>query len=357
MRVNRFYVATSIFILLVLGYLSYQILKPFFNAIAWAIVFAIVFYPVYSFILRFGKSRFLTSLMTTALILIVIVAPFIYLSFILVEEVKEVAEKIDKVTVDSIKDILASPSVVRITEKVQSFLGIEGLELNDVVFGGIQKFGKGLADNLSVWAANISRAIVDFILMAFALFFLLRDGPDMLRRIRIYMPFSENQKDRLRLQVKDMVVSTVYGGVVVAIVQGALGGMAFFALGLSAPVLWGSAMAVMSFLPMLGTFTIWGPASIYLLIEGSYMKGIALLLFGSLVIGIVDNILKPVIISGRTKMPTLLIFFSVIGGINFFGFIGFVMGPLVLALFLSIFEIFRGSEVANDSQREGGQNA
>ena len=210
--------------------------------------------------------------------------------------------------------------------------------------------GKGLVDNLSVWAANISRAIIDFIFMAFAVFFLLRDGPDILQKIGNYIPFSENQKDRLRLQVKDMVVSTVYGGVVVAIVQGALGGVAFFALGINAPVLWGSAMAVMSFLPMLGTFSIWGPASIYLFITGSYMKGIALLLFGILVIGIVDNILKPVIISGRTKMPTLLIFFSVIGGINFFGFIGFVIGPLVLALFISVFEIFRGTE-------EGGTNA
>lgn len=350
MRINRFYVVTSIFILLVLGYLSYQILKPFFNAIAWAIVFTIVFYPVYTFILRYGRSRSFTSLITTVLILLVIVAPFIYLSFVLLEELKEVAEKIDKEAIESIKNVLASPPLVRVTEKIQSYFGIEGVEISGVVFEGLKKFGKGLVDNLSVWAANISRAIIDFIFMGFTVFFLLRDGPDILRKVGSYLPFSENQKDRLALQVKGMVVSTVYGGVVVAIVQGALGGIAFFALGINAPVLWGTAMAVMSFLPLLGTFSIWGPASIYLLITGSYMKGIVLLLFGSLVIGIVDNILKPVIISGRTKMPTLLIFFSVIGGINFFGFIGFVIGPLVLALFVSVFEIFRGTD-------EGGTNA
>jgi predicted PurR-regulated permease PerM len=341
----------------VLGYLSYQVLKPFFNAIAWAIVFTIVFYPVFTFIVRFGRSRFFTSFITTALILIVIVAPFIYLSFVLLEELKEVAEKIDKQAIDSIKSVLASPPVVRVTEKIQSYFGIEGVAVSDVVFESLKEFGKGLVDNLSVWAANISRAIIDFIFMGFAVFFLLRDGPDILRKIGNYIPFSENQKERLELQVKDMVISTVYGGVVVAIVQGALGGAAFFALGINAPVLWGTAMAVMSFLPMLGTFSIWGPASIYLLIKGAYMKGIALLLFGTLVIGIVDNILKPIIISGRTKMPTLLIFFSVIGGINFFGFIGFVIGPLVLALFISVFEIFRGAEVGIDSQREGGTNA
>ena len=349
MRTNRFYVITSIFILLVLGYLSYQILEPFFNAIAWAIVFTIVFYPVYTFISRYGISRFFTAFITTALIIVVIVAPFIYLSFVLLEEVKGVAEKIDKDAFESIRNVLVSPPVMRVTEKIQSYFGIEGVEISGAVFEGLKKFGNGLVDNLSVWATNISRAIIDFIFMAFTLFFLLRDGPDILQKMGDYLPFSENQKDRLRFQVKDMVVSTVYGGVVVAIAQGALGGIAFFALGINAPVLWGTAMAVMSFLPMFGTFSIWGPAVIYLFINGSYMKGIVLLLFGSLVIGIVDNILKPVIISGRTKMPTLLIFFSVIGGINFFGFIGFVIGPLVLALFVSVFEIFRGTE--------GGTNA
>ncbi|MBA3071653.1 MAG: AI-2E family transporter, partial [Nitrospirae bacterium] len=236
MRVNRFYVVTSIFILLVLGYLSYQILKPFFNAIAWAIVFTIVFYPVYTFILKYGRSRFFTSFTTTALILIVIVAPFIYLSFVLLEELKDIAEKIDKETIDSIKNIFTSPHVMRFTEKIQSYFGIEGVEISDVILEGLKKFGKGLVDNLSLWAANVSRAIIDFIFMAFALFFLLRDGPDILRKIGSYLPFSENQKDRLAVQMKDMVVSTVYGGVVVAIIQGTLGGIAFFALGIKAPV-------------------------------------------------------------------------------------------------------------------------
>jgi len=178
----------------VLGYLSYHILKPFFNAIAWAIVFTIVFYPVYTFILKYGKSRFFTALITTALILVVIVTPFIYLSFVLLDELKEVAEKIDKEAVDSIKNILNSPHIVRVTEKIQSYFGMEGVVISDVVFEGLQKFGKGLVDNLSVWAANISRAVVDFILMGFALFFLLKDGPDILHKIGRYIPFPKIRK-------------------------------------------------------------------------------------------------------------------------------------------------------------------
>jgi predicted PurR-regulated permease PerM len=145
-----------------------------------------------------------------------------------------------------------------------------------------------------------------------------------------------------------MVISTVYGGVVIALIQGILGGTAFYFLGLNSPVLWGCAMTVMSFLPLFGTFSIWGPAAAYLIIQGSVMKGVILLLYGVFIISIVDNILRPIIISGRTKMPTLAVFFSVLGGIKFFGLIGFIMGPLVLALFVSVFEIFkhRGGEYA-----------
>ena len=121
--------------------------------------------------IKVRQIQIFTSFITTALILIVIVAPFIYLSFILIEELKEVAEKIDKEAVDSIKKVLASPPVVRVTEKIQSYFGIEGLEISGVVFEGLKKFGKGLVDNLSIWAANISRAIIDFIFMGFAVFF------------------------------------------------------------------------------------------------------------------------------------------------------------------------------------------
>jgi predicted PurR-regulated permease PerM len=113
--------------------------------------------------------------------------------------------------------------------------------------------------------------------------------------------------------------------------------------------LWGCAMTVMSFVPLIGTFAIWGPAAGYLIIQGSFWKGVIMILYGVLVISMVDNVLRPIIISGRTKMPTLAVLFSVLGGIKLFGFIGFIMGPLVLALFISVFEIFR--------HIEGGENA
>lgn len=149
------------------------------------------------------------------------------------------------------------------------------------------------------------------------------------------MPFSERENDGLATQVKDMVVSTVYGGAIVAIIQGVLGGLAYYLIGINSPVMWGVAMAVMSFVPLIGTFSIWGAASLFLVMTGSPMEGAGLFVFGVLVISMVDNILIPLIIGTRTMMPTILILFSVLSGLKLFGMIGFVMGPLIMGVPLS----------------------
>jgi predicted PurR-regulated permease PerM len=349
MLANRFYTATSIFLVLILGYLTYQVLQPFLNAIAWAVVFSIVFYPVYVFLLRYFRVKVIASTATLLIIILIILGPFTYLSFVLVDEIGNFAGSINKDTFDSIKDVFTNSKITKLVDKIQSYVGIEGIGNSDTITENIKSIGKSITSSLSTGITNIAGMFIDFIFMLFAVFFFLKDGPDFLSRIREYLPFSEEDKNRLISKIKDMVISTVYGGVVIAAIQGLLGGAAFYFLGVKSPVLWGSAMTIMSFLPLLGTFSIWGPISGYLFIQGNYGKGIILLLYGFLVISMVDNILRPIIISGRTKMPTLAVFFSVLGGIKLFGFIGFIMGPLVLALFVSVFEIFR--------HIEGGENA
>jgi len=216
----------------------------------------------------------------------------------------------------------------------------------------LKKAGKGLIDDFSLQITNIISAAVNFIFMVFTTFFFLKDGPGFLMKAKDYMPFNELQKDRLAAQIKDTIVSTVFGGVVIAIIQGFLGGSAYYVLGIEAPVMWGFAMSIMSFVPLLGTFAIWGPTSAYMVIQGNYMQGAGLFLFGVLVISSVDNILKPLIIGSRTKMPTVIILFSVLGGIKLFGMIGLIMGPLITALFMSVFEIIRSIEGVADASSE-----
>jgi len=344
MSANRFYIFTLAGLSLLLGVLSYGILKPFLTPLAWAVVFSVTFYPIYAFLRRYIKWRSLASILTLLVILVVILGPFSYLSVLLVSELKDVAGYIDRGELTSLKDILNEPRIGWVLEKVSSLAHIEEGDISDIIVSGISDIGRSLIGKVTKGVKDVVSATLNFIIMSFSIFFFLRDGPDFIQRARNYLPFSEEQKDRLERLIRDMVVSTIFGGVVVALVQGLMGGMAFYFLGISSPVIWGSAIGIMSFIPVLGTFSIWGPAVIYLFLQGFTAKGVTLLIIGTFGISLVDNILKPVIIGGRTKMPTLVIFFSVLGGIKLFGLIGLIMGPLILALFISVFEIFRNLE-------------
>jgi predicted PurR-regulated permease PerM len=328
-------------ILALLGYLSYQIISPFLVPIAWAVVFSIVFYPVYAFISRHVKVKSIASSITVLLIFVVIIAPVSCLSIILIGELQKVGDYTNSGGLDFFRElydkIITSPQY----EKISSLIGEHNMPTADMIMDNMKKIGKTLVENLSIRITNIISAAINFLLMIFTLFFLFRDGPGFLNKVRDYMPFSDEQKSRLTKQVKDMVASTVYGGVTVAMIQGFLGGLAFYIIGFTSPVLWGIVMSIVSFIPLLGTLGVWGPAAIYLLMRGEYLSGLGLILYGTFVIGLVDNFLRPMLIGSRTKMPTIIIFFSVLGGIEAFGIIGLIMGPLIMAVFISVFEIFR----------------
>lgn len=349
MPVNRFYLATLLLILGVLTYLTYQVFQPFMTAIAWAVVFCIVFYPAYAFLLRFVRLKAIASLATLLLISLVIIGPFSYIAFAIIGEIKDFTAKTETGDIESLKTLLSDERVRDMIHRAQSYIGFKGIPVEEMIIENIKKMGKWALDSMSSGFTNIISLTANFVFMSFTVFFLLKDGPDFFSKIRDYMPFSDQQKDKLALQVKDMIVSTIYGGVIVAIIQGILGGLAFAILNIGSPVVWGSVMAIMSFVPMLGTSIVWGPAAMLLLLQGLYMKGTVLILIGVFVISMVDNILKPLIIGGRTKLPTVIIFFSVLGGIKFFGLLGLVLGPLVFALLVSVLEIFRTVE--------GGHNA
>jgi len=338
-----------LFLTALLGYLAYQIMSPFLTAIAWAMVFSIVFYPVYAVIARYVRIKEVASVLTIAIILVMLIGPITYLSNILITEMRAVLERMTPERVEGIKQYFNNMRSSSLFERISPYIGDVGMPSQDLLMEGIKKAGKALIERMTI--TNIVSLLADFLFMIFTIFFLLRDGPSFLSKARDFMPFSEREKDRLATQAKDMVVSTVYGGTIVAIIQGLLGGLAYYFLGINSPVMWGVAMSVMSFVPLVGTFSIWGTASAFFVLTGNPMKGAGLFVYGVLVISMVDNILRPLIIGTRTKMPTILILFSVLGGIKLFGMIGFVMGPLIMAVFLSVLYIFRHRE---DEDRDIG---
>ncbi len=350
MIINKFYFVTLLFLLLLLGYLSYQIFKPFLSPMAWAVVLAIVFYPMFDIIKKYVKWYSLASFISLIIIILIIIGPFSYVSFLIAIEIKDLPRYIQEGGLEEIKRTVETPFVRGVINKIINTFNIPEEEIEKSIIDALNLFGKRLLESISKGIGNILSAGLNFIFMIIALFFILKDGGDFLKKIRDYLPFTENQKNRLVSQTKDVIVSTIYGGVVVAIAQGTIGGVTFFLLGISSPALWGLAISIASFIPLIGAFGVWGPMTIYLFIKGEILHGIILALVGTFLISLIDNILKPIIIGGRTRMPVLLIFFSVLGGIQLFGLIGLIMGPLVVAIFISVIDIFRHLE-------EGGNNA
>jgi predicted PurR-regulated permease PerM len=346
---SRFYLFAVIALIIILGFLTYEIIKPFLIPIAWAIVFSIVFYPVYVFTLKFAKWKTVAALITLIIILVVILGPFSYFTYLLVIELKDLSGYLETEKFEAVEGLLQHPSIKAVTDRTLSVFNLTEDKLNKAIVDNISKLGKEMIGRITKGATNIVTVSLNFIFMVFSIFFFLRDGPEFLRKTRDYMPFSETQKDRLVKQIRDIVISTIYGGVTVSIIQGTMAGLTFFFLGISTPVVWGLATSIASFVPLLGAASIWVPATVYLFLSGAVLQGFILAIVGLLGISLVDNILKPIIIGGRTKMPILVIFFSVLGGIKLLGLIGLIIGPLVIALFISVIEIFRSVE--------GGQNA
>jgi predicted PurR-regulated permease PerM len=340
---NRFYFLTLILIVVILGYLSYEIVKPFLTAVVWAIVFATLFYPVHAFLLKYVRWRAIASLVTVLLVFTIILGPVSYLSYLMAQELTSLTESLAKGG-DAVALLAKNPLLNKILGKILSLLDMTEAQFQQRLLDNLSHLDRTFMGKVTAGLGGILSRGFDFVLMFLSLFFFLKDGSSYLAKGSEFLPFSAEHRKRLISQTRGIVVSTIYGGVTVALLQGIIGGLAFHFLSIPSAVLWGVCMFVASFIPVLGTLVIWGPGIIYLLLNGSLLKGIILALVGVFGISMVDNIVRPLIVHGRTKLPTLVIFFSILGGIGYFGFIGFILGPLILALFISVLEIFRYAE-------------
>jgi predicted PurR-regulated permease PerM len=185
--------------------------------------------------------------------------------------------------------------------------------------------------------------VISFGIMLYLLFFLLRDGGALADLVKVAIPLRTDQKNALFSRFADVVRATVKGGILVAMVQGALGGLAFWFLGIHGALLWGVLMAFLSLLPAIGAGLVWIPVALYLLATGAIWQGVGLVLWGTLVIGLVDNLLRPRLVGKGTKLPDYVVLISTLGGIKVFGLNGFVIGPLIAAIFMVTWEIFIAS--------------
>lgn len=326
-------------LVLLTGYLAFLIIRPFLAPLAWAVVFAMMFYPVYDELaIRFGPVR--GALATTLMAAVLIVAPAVMLASVLAREVPIVIDYVQEASLRAPDQIERAWLMLR--RRVPFPLPEDP---TIIVRDGVQRALAFLAPRAGAVVADLLATVGSLFVMLFAMFFLLRDGYTIGRRVRELLPLPERERERLMTDTRDLVVASVGVGLLVAAIQGTIGGTAYWVLGIGAPVLWGVAMAICALIPLLGTALVWVPTALWLLFSGRPGRGIILIVIGVLVIGLVDNIVRPLLLSGRTSASGLVIFLGLLGGVAAFGFIGLVLGPIILVTAGSLLTVFTRVEI------------
>jgi len=327
-------------------YHLFQILSPFLSSISWAILLAMMFYPVYQRLHRWMKKKAVLSAMAvTCLIVIVMVLPFSFLTISLANEVIDAYHRLQEmiqtgrleVYLEQVKEL---PILRGIAEGLNRYFDLSQMDPGSLLLKNLQQVSTFLFNQTSKILKGLSTFVIGFFFTLLSLYYLFKDGERLFGSLKEILPVPPKERDLLIRRFKDMVYATLYGGILVALVQGILGGLIFLILGISSPVLWGTAMAFLSFIPIGGTALVWAPAAIVLMVEGTLLKGFILLFVGIFGISMVDNFLRPFFISAKTNIHPLLLFFTVLGGIDAFGLIGLVAGPLVATLCLTLVEIY-----------------
>jgi predicted PurR-regulated permease PerM len=318
-----------------LGYLLYQLFRPFLTPLAWAGIFAAFFYPQYKR-LEIRYRRTMAASISTAGVALIIVVPCVFLLMAFVHEARQTLGSVD----------LADG-------------GTRGLEWLEGAWGWVQRqsFGRDIPDLHEVLrmaaariagfvtegagflARSVVMVIVNVIIMLFALFFFFRDGEAIMSRIRRVLPFDPSFREGRIRETAEVIRATISSGIIVAAVQGTIGGVTFALLGLGAAVFWGVTMAFFSLLP-LGAWIIWAPVALWLLITGDVARGVVLMVVGAGGISMIDNFLRPILLSGRTQMNGLLVFISLLGGMSTFGLLGLVLGPVIMAAAISFVDAY-----------------
>lgn len=319
---------------LLVGYLAFQVVAPFLAALGWASVFAMVLSPIATRLDR-RISTTMSATITTLTAAVLIVGPAVLVLTILIREVTQVAVDIQQAGYTVPTPARLQAAWIELHTRSPFPLPAD---LSSTIAGALQTLASYIAGKTGSVLQNMIGFMFQLFVMLFGLFYLLRDRAGMVDVIRQLLPFPEERRERIIHQTHDLVVATVGSTFVVAVIQGALTGLALGLLGFRAPVFWGVMTSVFSVIPAVGSGIVWLPAAIWLFASGDVTKGIILVVFGTVVIGMADNILRPLLLSGRTTMHGLLVFVSLMGGVAAFGFIGLVLGPVVIATMSTLLE-------------------
>ncbi len=341
----------------VAAYLCWRTLQPFATVLLWAMVLALMFRPLFRQILARTRRRNLAAALTLSVAVVSVLLP---VGAITVAVAGEVGSLIDEAPAKwsawAGDPVLQARAARWRGDLAQRFPFVERIDAERIQ-ESLTALGETMVKRSVGLVGSVLWVLVEFVMIVFSLFFMLRDADRFEAVLRGLLPLSRRQSDLLIGRTVEVVNASVIGVLAVAALQGALGGAMFAILGLPSPILWGVVMAFFAMIPMIGAGAVWLPAALLLLVAGEPGKAIALCAVGALLIGTIDNFLRPYLVGGRTGLHELVVFFAVLGGLKFFGLVGLLVGPALFAVGWSLLVVFRESAQEASSDAAGAGSA
>lgn len=309
---------------ILVAYLAMVVVWPFLAPLAWAAILAMTLRPVYlKLCIHLSNSN--AALAATTLAGLLIIAPAVFLGSVVIQEIPVALDYLKQLSTTTPEQITRVWDLIR--ARVPVALPADPMSF---ITDGLQKGAGVLVPQAGSLLADLLGMIGSLLVMLFTLYFLLRDGRSYAEVIRRLLPFNDQESERLIVETRDLVVASVGAGLIVAAVQGLIGGLAFWLVSIPAPAVWGVVLGICSLLPVVGATIVWVPVALWLFLSGQTTTAIILTAICSVVLGSVDNVLRPILLSGRTSASGLVVFIGLLGGASAFGFVGLVLGPIVL---------------------------
>lgn len=333
---DRLTTVLSYGILLLLIYLVFRIFEPFLPALGWAAILVIFFYPMHQRLARrFAASR--AAMFSTLAVTLLLIVPAILVTTLFVREAVSISRGVQHSLVQE-----HAPLVVKTWAWIAQH--IPGMDPNadivEMLEQGVQKQAGFLAERLGTVLRNIAEFIFDLFVMIFAMFYFFRDAEPITHGVRSLLPFDEQHRETMITQARDLISASVTTSLILAVIQGTIGGLGFALVKLPTPLFWGVVMAFFSLVPVVGSGLIFVPAALWLGISGHWGRAILLLAICAGVSTIVDNVVRPILLGGRTELSGLVIFISVVGGVAMFGMLGLVLGPILVATAAGVLAVY-----------------
>lgn len=323
-------------------YLCYLIAKPFLGPVLIALMLAIVFYPIHARIQFVLQRPNVTAAISTTIVLLIVTIPLIILGISISRELHAVVQSLRE---QSWSQVGLSPYLAQwvgsLLKRLENYVNLSQLDPQAALLRWAEQASRYLLSVGATVVTNLFSFLLNSVVVFFSLFFFFREGKGISQGLSAMLPLYPDQAERLFAGISETMIATLYGGLAVGAAQGILTGLSFWVLGLPAPILWTLVTGLASLVPVMGSALVWGPASILLFLSGHWLKGIILLVWGAAVVGQVDVVVRPCVLSARVKVHTLLVFFALLGGVEAFGVIGIFVGPVILSITLAVLDMLR----------------